>query len=173
MPYEGKRLYHPGAPRPTKQGGHMWKKEGDATVTAKELSTEGTKDGEIIAFVGKGVTFRGAISYEGTVRIDGRVDGEIETTGTLIVGEDAVITAKVHAGTVVSKGKITGDVVAKERVKLMAPAMLNGSVKAPVFSIEEGVTFDGSCEMTGAEVHNLQEARQANQSTTNAKRMIG
>jgi cytoskeletal protein CcmA (bactofilin family) len=151
----------------------MWKKESDATATTKELSTEGTKDGEIIAFVGKGVTFRGAISYEGTVRIDGRVDGEIETAGTLIVGEDAVITATVHAGTVVSKGKITGDVVAKERVKLMAPAMLNGSVKAPVFSIEEGVTFDGSCEMTGAEVHNLEEARQANQSTTNAKRMVG
>jgi cytoskeletal protein CcmA (bactofilin family) len=151
----------------------MWKKEGDATATAKELSTEGTKDGEIIAFVGKGVTFRGAISYEGTVRIDGRVDGEIETAGTLIVGEDAVITAKGHAGTVVSKGKITGDVVAKERVKLMAPAMLNGSVKAPVFSIEEGVTFDGSCEMTGAEVHNLEEARQANQSATTAKRMLG
>jgi cytoskeletal protein CcmA (bactofilin family) len=164
-----------GRPRSTKTRGtyYMWKKEGDATVTAKELSTEGTKDGEIIAFVGKGVTFRGAISYEGTVRIDGRVDGEIETAGTLIVGEDAVITAKVHAGTVVSKGKITGDVVAKERVKLMAPAMLNGSVKAPVFSIEEGVTFDGSCEMTGAEVHNLQEARQANQSATNSKRMIG
>jgi cytoskeletal protein CcmA (bactofilin family) len=51
--------------------------------------------------------------------------------------------------------------------------MLNGSVKAPVFSIEEGVTFDGSCEMTGAEVHNLEEARQANQSATTAKRMLG
>ena len=151
----------------------MWKKEGDTTTVTKDLSTEGTKDGEIIAFVGKGVTFRGAITYEGTVRIDGRVDGGIETSGTLIVGEEAVITAKVHAGTVVSKGKITGDVMAKERVKLMSPAMLSGSVKAPAFSIEEGVTFDGTCEMTGAQVHDLEAARQANQAAGNAKRMMG
>jgi cytoskeletal protein CcmA (bactofilin family) len=151
----------------------MWKKEGDVATVTKDLPTEGAKDGEIIAFVGKGVGFKGAITYEGTVRIDGRVDGEIETNGTLIVGEEAVITARVSAGTVVSKGKITGDVVAKERVKLMAPAMLSGSVKAPVFSIEEGVTFDGTCEMTGAEVHSLQEARQANQSAANVKRMTG
>ena len=102
----------------------------------------GGKDEEIIAFVGKGVEFKGAITYEGTVRIDGRVEGEIHTDGVLIVGEDAVISAKISAGTVVSKGKITGDVVAKQRVRLMSPAMLHGSVQAPVFSIEEGVMFD-------------------------------
>jgi cytoskeletal protein CcmA (bactofilin family) len=151
----------------------MWKKESDTGVTMKDVSTENAKDGEIIAFVGKGVTFRGTITYEGTVRIDGRVDGEIETSGTLVVGEEAVITATVRAGTVVSKGKITGDVVAKERVKLMAPATLSGSVKAPIFSIEEGVTFDGTCEMTGAELHDLQEARQANQAAANVKRITG
>ena len=134
-----------------------------------------TKDGEIIAFVGKGVTFRGAISYEGTVRIDGRVDGEIQTSGTLVVGEEAVITAKVEAGTIVSKGKITGDVVAKERVKLMAPAVLSGSVKAPIFSIEEGVTFDGTCEMSGGEVVDIQRDPSARQvgASTNVKRITG
>ena len=71
----------------------MWKKDGE-TAGSIIPSTDGAKDGEIIAFVGKGVTFRGAISYEGTVRIDGRVDGEIQTSGTLVVGEEAVITAK-------------------------------------------------------------------------------
>ena len=74
----------------------------------------------IIAFVGKGVEFKGTISYSGTVRIDGYLDGEIHTEGILLVGEDAVIQAKITAGTVVCKGKITGDIVAKERVKLRA-----------------------------------------------------
>lgn len=151
----------------------MWKKEGDSGGSASP-STEGAKDGEIIAFVGKGVTFRGAISYEGTVRIDGRVDGEIQTTGTLVIGEEAVITAKVEAGTVVSKGKITGDVVAKDRVKLMAPAVLSGSIKAPVFSMEEGVSFDGTCEMTGGEVVDIQrDPRQIGTSAANVKRITG
>lgn len=75
----------------------------------------------IVAFIGKGVEFKGTISYSGTVRIDGFLDGEIHTDGTLLVGEEAVITAKVSAGTIVCMGKITGDVTAKEKIKLLAP----------------------------------------------------
>jgi cytoskeletal protein CcmA (bactofilin family) len=104
----------------------------------------------IVAFIGKGVEFKGAISYSGTVRIDGFLDGEIHTEGTLLIGEDAVLTAKVSAGTIVCMGKITGDVVAKEKIRLMAPAVLNGGVKSPMLSIEEGVLFNGTLEMTQA-----------------------
>lgn len=102
----------------------------------------------VVAFVGKGVEFKGTISYSGTVRIDGFLDGEIHTEGTLLVGEEAVLTAKVSAGTIVCMGKITGDVVAKEKIKLLAPAVLNGGVKTPMISIEDGVLFNGTLEMT-------------------------
>jgi cytoskeletal protein CcmA (bactofilin family) len=112
---------------------------------------------EVIAFVGKGVEFKGVITYNGTVRIDGRLDGEIHTAGVLMVGQEAVITAKVTAGTVISRGHITGDVVAAGRVRLLAPAILNGSVKTPLLSMEEGVLFNGSLEMAKAEAP--QEAR--------------
>lgn len=104
----------------------------------------------IVAFVGKGVEFKGTISYSGTVRIDGFLDGEIHTDGTLLVGEEAVLTAKVSAGTIVCMGKITGDVVAKEKIKLLAPAVLNGGVKTPMISVEDGVLFNGTLEMTQA-----------------------
>lgn len=103
-----------------------------------------------MAFVGKGVAFNGAISYSGTVRIDGSLDGEIQTDGTLLVGPEAIITAKVSAGTIVCMGKITGDVTAKEKIKLLAPAVLNGGVKTPKFSIEDGVLFNGTVQMTQA-----------------------
>jgi cytoskeletal protein CcmA (bactofilin family) len=106
---------------------------------------------DVIAFVGRGVEFKGVITYDGTVRIDGRLDGEIHTRGVLVVGEDAVITAKVSAGTVISRGKITGDIIATGKVNLQAPAVLNGSVKAPLLSIEEGVLFNGTLEMSKAE----------------------
>ena len=115
-----------------------------AEVPANSI-TEGA--GDISAFVGKGVEFKGTISYSGTVRIDGYLDGEIHTDGVLLIGEDAVIQAKITAGTIVCKGKITGDVVAKECVKLRAPAVMNGSVKTPVLSIEDGVLFNGALEM--------------------------
>ena len=138
----------------------MWKSEkpeGKRTmaeeVEAEETSMsanlgrqEATED--VSAFVGKGVAFKGTISYNGTVRIDGSLDGEIHTDGVLLVGEEAVITAKVTAGTIVCKGKITGDVVAKEKIKLRAPAIVNGGIKTPMLSIEEGVLFNGTLEMT-------------------------
>ena len=106
--------------------------------------------GDIIAFVGKGVEFKGTISYSGTVRIDGSLNGEIHTDGVLLIGEEAVIQATVTAGTIVCKGKITGDVVTKERVKLRAPAVFSGSMKTPVLSIEDGVLFNGELEMSHA-----------------------
>ncbi len=102
---------------------------------------------EIIAFLGKGTEFKGIITYEGTVRIDGRVEGEIITKGTLVVGESAVIHAEISAGTVVSGGRITGNITASEKVQLLAPAVLTGAVKTPLLVIEEGVRFNGSCEM--------------------------
>jgi cytoskeletal protein CcmA (bactofilin family) len=114
-------------------------------VAANSTIAEGT--GDINAFVGKGVEFKGTITYSGTIRIDGYLDGEIHTDGVVLIGEEAVIQAKITAGTVVCKGKVTGDVVAKECVKLRAPAVINGSVKAPVLSMEDGVLFNGALEM--------------------------
>ncbi len=125
---------------------------------AEHASDLGAGD-EVIAFVGKGVEFKGVITYNGTVRIDGRLDGEIHTAGVLMVGQEAIITAKVTAGTVISRGHITGDIVSVGRVRLLAPAVLNGSVKTPLLSMEEGVLFNGTLEMAKAE--HAQESRPA------------
>ncbi len=140
----------------------MWKKE---RVEGKGSSWDGTTAEEdteqplaagvdqfqgVNAFIGKDVKFKGNISYNGTIRIDGHMEGEIHTDGTLLVGEEAVITATVSAGTIICRGKITGDIKAGERVKLQTPAVLNGSVSTPVLSMEDGVLFNGSCEMKKA-----------------------
>jgi cytoskeletal protein CcmA (bactofilin family) len=154
----------------------MWKKEGNGKNVATQAETgnsashgNGNQD-NIIAFVGKGVEFKGTITYDGTVRIDGQLEGEIHTEGVLLVGEEAVITAKVKAGTVISRGKITGDIVAKESVKLESPAELSGSVKSPKLSIEDGVLFNGTCEMAVAEVRELPREAVVRASGGNIKR---
>lgn len=116
-------------------------------VTMATANSVSDRAEDISAFVGKGVEFKGTITYSGTVKIDGYLDGEIHTDGMLLIGEEAVIQAKITAGTIVSKGKITGEVVAKECIKLRAPAVMNGSVKTPVLSMEDGVLFNGALEM--------------------------
>jgi len=102
---------------------------------------------KVVAFIGQDVEFKGTITYKGSVRIDGRLHGEIHTEGTLLVGEQAVMTATINAGTVMSKGQITGDVVATEKVLLLGSANMNGSLCTPRLSIEEGVVFNGTIEM--------------------------
>lgn len=100
-----------------------------------------------VAFVGKDVEFKGIITYSGTVRVDGTLEGEIHTDGGLLVGPEAVIKAKVTAGTVVCHGSITGDIQAKDQIVLRAPAVVQGSLTTPVLSMEEGVVFNGTLEM--------------------------
>lgn len=112
-----------------------------------ERDKMGAGPDEIIAFLGKGTEFKGVITYDGTVRIDGRVEGEIITKGTLVVGETAVIDAEITAGTVVSGGRINGNITASAKVHLMSPASLSGSIRTPVLIIEEGAKFNGNCDM--------------------------
>ncbi len=108
---------------------------------------KGAQPDEIMAFLGKGTEFKGIITYSGTVRIDGKVEGEIITQGKLIVGETAVIHAEVSAGTVICGGKLAGNIRATQRVHLLSKAVMTGSVNTPNLIIEEGVSFNGKCEM--------------------------
>ena len=111
------------------------------------ISENQPESGDIIAFVGEEVTFKGTIRYQGTVRVDGRLEGEIYTDGSLIIGQKAVITAKIHAGTIMCQGQISGEVEAKHRVKLLSPAVFDGIITTPLLSMDEGVMFNGTCQM--------------------------
>lgn len=102
---------------------------------------------ENFTFLGKGVDFKGVLNFNGTVRVDGRVEGEIHTTGTLILGEHAVITGIIDAGTLMTSGKINGTVTATERVQILKPAVLIGDVHTPSITIEDGAHFHGMCHM--------------------------
>ncbi len=104
-------------------------------------------DDENFTFLGNGVDFKGVIHFDGTVRIDGRVEGEIHTKGTLIVGENAVIKGIISVGSLICSGKINGTINAAEKVELMKPAVLIGDVRSPSFSMGPGAHFHGMCDM--------------------------
>ena len=65
---------------------------------------------EVVAFFGVGVECIGEIWYEGNVQVDGRLEGTVQTKGTLVVGDRAVVKAQIEAGSVICKGNIQGDV---------------------------------------------------------------
>jgi cytoskeletal protein CcmA (bactofilin family) len=100
-----------------------------------------------ITLLAKGVHLKGEIRVEGTVRIDGRLEGEIHTKGQVIVGEDGLVQGVVSAGTVVSSGRIKATVTAVARVHLLKTAELIGEVHTPVLMMEEGAKLQGTTDM--------------------------
>ena len=100
-----------------------------------------------ITLLAKGVLLRGEIHVEGTVRIDGRLDGDIQTKGQVIIGEDGLVQGTITAGTVISSGRIKAKVMAAERVQLMKTATLIGEVLTPVLIMEEGAKLQGVADM--------------------------
>ena len=135
----------------------MWKKDrleaaggsltGEADEGTPESGANVDHSSGANAYVGKGVKFKGIISYNGSIRIDGELEGEIQTDGILLIGEEAHISANISAGTIICSGKITGDVKAIERIKLHSPAVLTGSVETPAMTMEEGAQLNGPCAM--------------------------
>ncbi|MDY6971613.1 MAG: polymer-forming cytoskeletal protein [Thermodesulfobacteriota bacterium] len=102
---------------------------------------------QINAFLGKDTEFKGKLSFTGAVRIDGRLDGEIFTEGTLIVGETAVIESDIRASRITISGEVHGNILAKTRIDIHAPAKVFGNIEAPTVTIEEGAAFEGNCQM--------------------------
>jgi cytoskeletal protein CcmA (bactofilin family) len=104
-------------------------------------------DAGLVAHLYKGSRVTGQLSFQGSARIDGSVDGEIRCQGTLTIGEGADVKARISGETVVIRGRVEGNVTANAKVELAAPARLYGNLTAPRLFIAEGVIFDGDCSM--------------------------
>lgn len=118
--------------------------------------TKGTDSEDVRAFLGGGVDFTGKMIFHGAVRIDSHFKGDIIGGGLLVIGEGAVVEANIHVDNVVICGEARGRIYAKE-IMIYQYGRLNGDVYAPVFSLEKGAYFEGTCHMTGSEseVHPL------------------
>jgi cytoskeletal protein CcmA (bactofilin family) len=101
----------------------------------------------LAGYLYKGSRVSGQLSFQGSARIDGSVDGDIQCQGTLTIGESAEVKAKITAKVVIIRGKVEGNVSAKEKIELIAPARLIGNIDSPKLIITEGVVFDGDCSM--------------------------
>lgn len=104
---------------------------------------------EVQAHLGVGSRVEGKLTFEGSVRVDGQVEGEISAQDTVIIGEGAEVTAQITANVIVVHGRVTGDLTARKRIELKAPAALTGNVSTPSLVIHEGVAFEGHCTMGG------------------------
>ncbi|MEN6332046.1 MAG: polymer-forming cytoskeletal protein [Smithella sp.] len=102
---------------------------------------------EVRAFLGKGAEFIGKLIFNGAVRIDGDFQGEVYGEGSLIVGEGAVVKAKIAVNSVYISGDVQGNINVKEKINIHATGKFYGDVSTPVFIMEEGALFEGRSHM--------------------------
>jgi cytoskeletal protein CcmA (bactofilin family) len=105
---------------------------------------------EINTLLGRGTAFEGKLTFEGTVRIDGKLKGEIFSDDTLIIGEGAYVEAEIDIGEVIVQGTLVGNVRAKRGIEVLAPGRVKGDLTTPSLMIEKGVLFEGRSFMEGA-----------------------
>lgn len=111
------------------------------------------RHGTTLTFLGKGTDFDGNITIHTDIRIEGQFKGEILVYGTLIVGEEGMIEANIHATYIVVCGEIHGNIVADHGIEIRVPGKVFGNIQAPCLSIDEGGIFEGNCRM-----HQVEEA---------------
>jgi cytoskeletal protein CcmA (bactofilin family) len=113
---------------------------------------------DLNALLGRGSEFDGKLTFEGTVRIDGKFTGSIVTDDVLVVGEGARISAEITCGTLIVHGEVQGDIRAKLGVEFHQPARVRGNVETPSLMIEKGVIFEGQCKMEGVDKGSVRPA---------------
>jgi cytoskeletal protein CcmA (bactofilin family) len=93
------------------------------------------------------VEIKGNLKFSGELTFEGKLDGEIHSDGTLHLGDSAVVNGNINATTVIVRGKINGNIVAKDKIDIKSKAELFGDIRAAKLTIEEGVTFVGKTEV--------------------------
>lgn len=102
------------------------------------------------AFLDQGSSFEGKLTFQGSVRIDGRFDGDVLSDDTLMVGETGTVEGTVEVGDAVISGTVKGTLTVRNRLHFRATAVFEGDVTAGTLEVEDGATLDGTVRMRGA-----------------------
>lgn len=102
-------------------------------------------DISINTLVGKGSFIKGNLRVNGFIRIDGDIDGNLETNGNVIIGESARVRGNLSAKSVIIGGIIFGNITTKENVKLLTTSAVIGNIISKKTVIENNAFFQGHC----------------------------
>ncbi len=106
--------------------------------------------GEHFSIVSAECYFQGTLSVQGSLRVDGTLEGSVDNARQVIVGEGGKIVGDVTGQTVVCGGDIEGNVCA-EMLEVLGKASIKGDIRAQKMIVEEGGRIEGLCKIGGAE----------------------
>lgn len=112
---------------------------------------KGREADDVVSIVGSGMTIRGDCETEGTLRVEGKVEGTIRSDKAVVVGEDGEVIGDIRTQDAVIAGRVEGSIEAESRIELQATARVEGDVRCRRVKLEEGGFVDGRIEMGGSD----------------------
>ncbi len=97
--------------------------------------------------LGKDTILKGILKFDHSVRVQGKFEGSIESSGFLFIEEGAVVRAEIKANSIIIGGVVYGNIEAAEKVEMLSTGKIYGNVRTAKLKIADGVTFEGKCEM--------------------------
>jgi cytoskeletal protein CcmA (bactofilin family) len=119
----------------------------DAAPTCAKPASRRANRSMARAYLDSGTKINGKLSFEGPGQIDGQIEGEIVAGDDLVIGQSALVTAKIKAASVVVAGTVSGEITATQRIEIRPSAKISGNLAAPRMVMHEGAVFDGHCAM--------------------------
>ncbi|MEJ2538760.1 MAG: polymer-forming cytoskeletal protein [Gemmatimonadota bacterium] len=114
---------------------------------ARDRHPQSAPSDSVISIIGAGMQVVGDCTTDGTLRIEGTVEGTVKAGKAVVVGKDGLVDGQVETQDAVIGGRITGSLVAASRLELQATAVVDGEVRARRMQLEEGAILNGSVTM--------------------------
>lgn len=123
------------------------------------MAKNDTDNAPINTIIGPGSSIFGDVETAGFLRVDGRIRGTVKASGRVVVGEQARLESDIHGTVVVVGGVVKGDIVASERVTILASGIVIGDIVTKRISVEDGVVLRGRVVACGEEAFETQAQR--------------
>lgn len=105
---------------------------------------------KVDTIIGKDSHFIGNIKGAGTIRVDGKIEGEVECLGDVVVGENGYVSAGLKARNLLVAGIIKGNVSVSGKLEIASSGRIEGDISTCSLIIDDGALFQGTCQMTGS-----------------------
>src|SRR5687767_11615802 len=110
--------------------------------------TVGTPPEAVISIIGPGMKVVGDCITDGTVRVEGTVEGSVQAGKAVVVGKQGAVIGDVKTQDAVISGRVTGTLVAESRLELQASCQIDGDVRTRRMQLEEGALLNGTVHMS-------------------------
>lgn len=105
--------------------------------------------GDVVSIIGPGMKIVGDCSSDGTIRVEGHVEGAVKASKSVVVGKDGVVLGDIITQDAIVAGRVNGSVKADSRVELQSSCRVEGDIRSRRIKLDEGGQVDGQLHMGG------------------------